>query len=693
MFRLIHIALILFGTSLISACNISGTVSRDGVGLADVKITLSGDPEKTVTTDSDGHYSFYSVDPGTYIITLEPPAGFTRVLTRTLEKSSSSLSNIDFSLNSDSLRETETGKVIGFEEDNGTHAWLGIPFAEPPIESRRWKAPLPASSWSDDSYLALQHGSSCIQATNELHALSDGDAVVGEPLGSEDCLYLNIRAPQFSPQDIPMGNERLPVMVWIHGGANIGGSSSEYNGKALAQQQNVIVVTINYRLSLFGWFSHPALQTGDSLDDSGNYGTLDNIRALQWIQDNIEQFGGDPNNVTVFGESAGAWNVLTLMLSPLADGLFHKAISQSGRINTYELSMVQNYIEDGGYYHSGREIFNNLLIAEGEAGDRLAAKLLQNEMALPDIRERLYSKSAAQIIAAGNNEIPFQKILTDGVMPRWFLTKFRDGTVLPKENPLTQFQNADSYNAVPLIIGSNRDEHKLYMMFEPEFVHTLADLPMLPKNKNYYDLYAEYKSEMWKIFGVDMIVNALRSNPQQPEIFAYRFDWDEQPKILFVDLGFLMGAAHGMEIPFVFNYFDAFRSPTLDALLFTKKNAPGREQLGASMSSYWAEFAYHGSPGFGRLNSESHYWQPWNSDPVQDNLMVFHTQETDGIRMANQRNSVVILKEKLQADTRFSNHEQRCSVYIALFSGTELWQQAEYQGLAEVGCPPIAELR
>ena len=140
----------------------------------------------------------------------------------------------------------------------------------------------------------------------------------GEPMGSEDCLYLNVYAPQFAQTAVPAGEARLPVMVWIHGGGNTIGEAGFYDGGNLAVTHRVIVVTTNYRLGPFGWFRHAALNgegTSD-LDHSGNFGTLDLIRALQWVQENISAFGGDPGNVTIFGESAGGTNVFTLLLSP-----------------------------------------------------------------------------------------------------------------------------------------------------------------------------------------------------------------------------------------------------------------------------------------------------------------------------------------------------------------------------------------
>src|SRR5262249_4077891 len=146
------------------------------------------------------------------------------------------------------------------------------------------------------------------------------DARPGTPVGSEDCLTLNVWTPRFAAADVPRGGARLPVMVWIHGGGNTIGHAAFFDGGHLAATEEVVVVTIQYRVGPFGWFRHPALATDgvSALERSGNYGTLDQVRALEWVRDNIEAFGGDPGNVTVFGESAGALDTLMLLLVPQA---------------------------------------------------------------------------------------------------------------------------------------------------------------------------------------------------------------------------------------------------------------------------------------------------------------------------------------------------------------------------------------
>ena len=251
--------------------------------------------------------------------------------------------------NTTTLRSTEGGDVVGFIDKYGARSWQGIPFAQPPVGSLRWRAPQPPIP-NENTLQALKPGALCPQFASLLSGAGE-QAPQGRIAGNEDCLYLNIWSP-------PNASKR-PVMLWIHGGGNTIGHGGSYNGAALATQRDVVIVTINYRLGIFGWFTHPDLATGNVLDDSGNYGTLDVIRALEWVQDNIAEFGGDPNNVTVFGESAGAFDTLAMMASPLAKGLFHRAIVQSGGFSPTPISYGQNYQADGGSALSSRELVAN----------------------------------------------------------------------------------------------------------------------------------------------------------------------------------------------------------------------------------------------------------------------------------------------------------------------------------------------
>ena len=208
---------------------------------------------------------------------------------------------------------TQLGTVEG-KDDGTVRAFLGIPYAAPPAGDLRWKPPVPAAKW-EGVHKATEFGQHCMQGR-----VFD-DMVFHDPGGSEDCLSLNVWAPA------KPASAKLPVMVWIYGGGFVAGTTSEarQDGSDLAQQ-GVVVVSMNYRLGIFGFFVHPELAKESGRNAAGNYGLLDQTAALRWVQDNIAAFGGDPGNVTIFGESAGSFSVSAQMASPLAKGLFQKAI-------------------------------------------------------------------------------------------------------------------------------------------------------------------------------------------------------------------------------------------------------------------------------------------------------------------------------------------------------------------------------
>src|SRR5690606_6961277 len=239
------------------------------------------------------------------------------------------------------LRRIAQGQLSGLVQANGSLAWQNIPYAQPPVGELRWKTPQPAQPWSG-VYEATDTIQPCPQFVSGLSAGivdPDDDGIVG----SEDCLYLSVYAPADIAQPEP-----LPVMFVIFGGGNKIGYAGDYNGGNLAQSQDVVVVTVNYRLGSLGWFYHPAiLEAGASgAAASGNWSTVDTIAGLQWVRENIATFGGDPDNVTIFGESAGGGNVMSLVTSPMAEGLFHRAIVQSGGIGTTSLAQGLNYTDD-----------------------------------------------------------------------------------------------------------------------------------------------------------------------------------------------------------------------------------------------------------------------------------------------------------------------------------------------------------
>ena len=236
---------------------------------------------------------------------------------------------------------------------NGVINWDDIPYAQAPVGDLRWKAP--REVLKNNELIEPKVNNFCIQKPSGMGGSEfDGDEFFS---GSEDCLYLDIKAPKSKSENL------LPVMFWIHGGGNTSGFKDIYDFTRMVKKHNVIVVTINYRLGPFGWFTHPSIQSLQEGDDkSSNFGTLDIIAALKWVQSNISLFGGNPDNVTIFGESAGGHNVLSLIASKKAKGLFHKAISQSGY--TTSISTEKAYMQDKSSStseHTSWKIVNKLL--------------------------------------------------------------------------------------------------------------------------------------------------------------------------------------------------------------------------------------------------------------------------------------------------------------------------------------------
>src|SRR5712691_320644 len=231
------------------------------------------------------------------------------------------------------------GQIRGGLLEQGGAVFKGIPFAAPPTGDRRWREPGPVESWSG-AREATAFSPPCAQNSG------------GRPMDNakEDCLYLNVWTPEWPAKS------RKPVMVWLHGGGNYGGtaSTSNFNGEPLARH-GVVLVTVNYRLTIFGFFAHPELTRESSHHASGNYGLMDQIAALKWVRENIGRFGGDPANVTIFGQSAGAVDANVLMASPLTRDLFEKAIGESGSVVIRAgLTRTRADLENAGVRVAGR---------------------------------------------------------------------------------------------------------------------------------------------------------------------------------------------------------------------------------------------------------------------------------------------------------------------------------------------------
>jgi para-nitrobenzyl esterase len=445
-----------------------------------------------------------------------------------------------------------SGAVSGTEGD--VRVYKGIPFAAPPVGDLRWKPPQPVKPW-EGVRACTEFGPWCPQPK----------AIMGRETGkqSEDCLYLNVWAPAHKTAG------GLPVMVWIHGGGCTTGSGSSafYNGEALARQ-GVVLVTINYRLGPFGYFAHPALSKESEHGVSGNYGLLDQIEALRWVQRNIAAFGGNRGCVTVFGESAGSMSVCRLMISPLAAGLFHRAIAESGGAHGRNRHLRQT---------------RDALEPMETVGEQLAAKLGCDKA--PDAAAALRSKTPEELLAASN---PAQGLFGPGIK----FGPIVDGWAIP-DDPAALFE-AGKQARVPFLLGTNADEGTIFLQQLP--VKRRPGYVLLVRN-----LLGEHAEEMLRLFpaaGDDDVPGALNrlttvmafvaparalaraTEKAGQKAYLYHFT---RVLPLYRERG--LGAAHASEIPYVFDH---------------TRTLPGSEEkdrdLAQVMSGCWVRFAATGDP-------------------------------------------------------------------------------------------------
>ncbi len=464
---------------------------------------------------------------------------------------------------------TRYGAVRGRADDAGTWSWKGIPYAAPPVGALRWRAPRESAPWTGVRD-AFRFGSRAVQF----------QPLCGGMTGSEDCLYLNV----WRPRD---GEAGLPVYVWIHGGGNSLGAADmvpDYYGHRVASASRVVFVSVNYRLGPFGWLALPALREGSSAeDDSGNFGTLDLLQALRWIRDNIEAFGGDPRTVMISGESAGGMNVLSLIASPLARGLFHRALVQSGASATTAMEKAEE---------RAAAMLADLLVRDRRARDRADAARVAADLGAEELREYLRGTAARRILAryaAGSTGMIDSPSL------------FRDGTVLPAEG-YRVFETGAYPNRVPLVIGTNADEVKLFQFFDRSLDWRGAA----------YAAAARFGSDRWKAEGVDAVARRLSAVAGQPPVFAYQFRWgtvhDDGTSVLPGAWGRRLGSFHSLEVPFFLGTDTV--DGVLQAFLYSRKNEPGRRALSDLMMRFIARFIRTGDPNGDGLPS----WPAWSND-------------------------------------------------------------------------------
>lgn len=491
------------------------------------------------------------------------------------------------------------GQVAGADAGNGSWVWKGLPYAKPPVGALRWKAPQDPEPWHGVRY-STDKFTPAIQPI-----MSKVWIPANQITGSEDCLYVNVFRPKTTTNN-------LPVYIWIHGGSNYFGGAHNYDGSFLASQQNMVVVVIQYRLGPLGWFYHPALNpTGTSEDKSGNYGTLDTIKVLKWVNDNISAFGGDPSNVTVGGQSAGAVNTFNILISPLANGLFHRAMPVSGGLGGSSPSAC---------LAQANANINQLLVNDGTCATLAEADAYRAAMTDAQLRTYLMSKTGYEIERARMNA----RGSIDSISP------CIDGFVIPAA-PASLIASGN-YNKVPVMLGTTQWEFKDFLpLYYPtkttstgktwfdvykvlDGLLAFEEVFATPVDKATYEAYALPSSRSWSNSNAT-IANSLKA--QQDNVYLWLFKWGgigSGPH----GYDFIFGPAHATDIPFWFGWdWDVFGYAFINDPLKPYYNKPGRVALQQDMMTYLRQFAVSGDPnGSGLL-----LWNQWSSTAGALNCM------------------------------------------------------------------------
>lgn len=456
---------------------------------------------------------------------------------------------------SDTTAQTRYGAVRGYT-DGSISEWKGIPFAAPPVGALRFRAPEPPKAWLG-TRSAFEFGPASLQPDEPLLTSFTGRTSLQQ---SEDCLYLNIWSPGAD-------DHQRPVLVWIHGGAYVTGSGSVawYDGTSFTTTGDVVVVTVNYRLGVFG-FLHLQNLFGQDFAGSGNLGLLDQIAALRWVKENIAAFGGDPTRVTVFGESAGAGSIGALLSIPAARGLFQQAIMESG---------------------SG-----SLGVHSAKTASDTAARVLTAAGVQPGDVEALQTVPADRLLEAATSlgrGMHFGPVI--------------DGMVL-SQHPLQALEHGSARD-IPILTGVNLEEYRLFTLADPDWPsadeagqrkRVRAVLGPVPDGLiDFYLHHMPGKSMFdrmvllltYGVFVRGMLQTVENQVRQGAPTWVYRFDW-ESPV-----LGGKLGACHAQEIPFVFNNLNQ-----LGVQQFTG-DSPQRDPIAKQMHQAWIAFAHTGNPNHG----------------------------------------------------------------------------------------------
>lgn len=490
---------------------------------------------------------------------------------------------------------TASGKVQG-EKTKKVYKWLGIPYGK----TERWKAPTAPDSWS---------GIRSVRKNRK----GKGD----------DCLFVNIYKPLHTV-------EPMPVMVFLHGGGNVGGTANR-SFSEFVKETGVIVVSVEFRQGAFGWFQSRGLKTGDRLTDSGNFAMLDIKLALEWVRDNIGAFGGDNTNVTLSGFSAGARDVLNCMISPVMKGLFHKVISFSGGMTTCSIREGKKWSD---------EKLAKILVRRGRFSNKKRALKYVKRMSKSKLKKLLYSLTDKEI----------KKMVSSSSLRLTNLPQcFRDGAVIPREG--FECMEWGEYNRVPAIIGSNRSEFANVSYKTMQRIVTKS--PKTFKNKRqFYSLLKkskEYGSKLQTSFYLEKLAIQISKDPYHSDLYTYRFQWGEDSSVTGADYARYVGSIHGMDLDFLLSRYKKGEKDTSHKI-YNKSNRQGREALSSVMRQYMKNFLYTGNPnGTDADGKMLMAWNKWTRIPGAKRIMTFSATNTQAkTSMTSQYINRTRLKRKMK---------------------------------------------
>lgn len=506
--------------------------------------------------------------------------------------------------NNDVVRDTDFGQVEGFS-DGQTLTWFGIPYGDDTSGDNRWKAPQNPQKWEN------------VLKTKEPGALGLQSSVEGT-IGSEDCLNLDIYRPNNVKED-------LPVLVYVHGGNNQTGLAQEISGKSFVSTHDAIIVSVNYRLGALGFNPLLAMKTGSDVENSGNFGLLDIAFSLDWVKNNIENFGGDKDNITVAGFSAGGRNVMAMLASPLFKDKFQKAISFSGGMTIADEEKSQEVFADA---------LAKLVVEDDLKENEEEAKewLLSDDEA---VRKYLVEVDSNRLAPLMGNA---------GIRMEVFPHLYNDGVVLPKEG-----FNTKEFNEVPLLMLTGEQEFSLFAMFDPYFFENVMDNTLMTDeniNKE-YQFVNIYGGQLYGLFNVKDSAEKLAEANYQSPIYNMEVQFGSNPENIDSPM-IPFGSFHGVFVPLL-----DFDNTNSSEFIGDSYASVGATEMKTIFQDYLYEFIQNGDPNKEGLPE----WTDWTTNQPK-NLFLDADKNKFSAEMKEKNLTYAKVLENMEQDTTLSNEQK-----------------------------------